>query len=195
MQQQTRAMLFGLGAVLCWSTVATAFKLSLNYLQPAQLMLVAASTALLFFLGLLIYQGRLQRLWQQTPATYLRSLGYGAMNPLLYYLVLFSAYDRLPAQEAQVLNYSWAIVLSLLAVPMLKQAMHKADYLAAILCYAGVWVIATRGDVFALQFENGVGVLLALCSTVIWALYWIANRRDQREPVLGLCLNFLFAVP
>ena len=36
---------------------------------------------------------------------------------------------------------------------------------------------------------------LALGSTVIWALYWIFNTKDDREPTVGLFLNFLFALP
>ena len=36
---------------------------------------------------------------------------------------------------------------------------------------------------------------LALASTVIWALYWIFNTRDRRDPVVGLFVNFLFSFP
>ena len=42
-----------------------------------------------------------RRDWQQ-------SLLPGLLNPCLYYLVLFKAYELLPAQQAQALNYSWA---------------------------------------------------------------------------------------
>ena len=47
----------------------------------------------------------------------------------------------------------------------------------------------------SLRFSSASGVALALGSTVIWALYWIYNTRDTREPLLGLCLNFLFGLP
>jgi drug/metabolite transporter (DMT)-like permease len=49
--------------------------------------------------------------------------------------------------------------------------------------------------VLSLKFENPFGVVLALGSTVIWALYWIANAKDRRDPVLGLFLNFLCSLP
>ncbi|MFT4635287.1 MAG: drug/metabolite transporter (DMT)-like permease [Arenicella sp.] len=117
------------------------------------------------------------------------------MNPTLYYLLLFSAYDALPAQEAQALNYTWAIVMTLLAVPLLGQRLGRFDLAAAALCYFGVLMIATRGDVLGLNFANIKGVLLALASTVVWSLYWILNQKDQRQPVVGLCLNFSFALP
>jgi drug/metabolite transporter (DMT)-like permease len=40
-----------------------------------------------------------------------------------------------------------------------------------------------------------LGVVLALASTVIWALGWILNTKDDREPVASLLLAFLFGLP
>ena len=112
-----------------------------------------------------------------------------------YYLILFKAYDLLPAQQAQPLNYTWAIVLSLLAVPLLKQTIRRRQWLALIISYAGVLVISTEGNLLDLHFTSPVGVVLALTSTVIWALYWIFNTRDRRDPVVALFVNFLFCFP
>jgi len=30
---------------------------------------------------------------------------------------------------------------------------------------------------------------------VIWALYWLTNTRDRRDPVVALALNFAFGLP
>ncbi len=70
------------------------------------------------------------------------------MNPVAYYLVLFGAYDRLPGQEAMALNYTWALAMAFLAVPILGQRLTRTDVAAGLIAYAGVWVIATRGAVF-----------------------------------------------
>ncbi|RBP48863.1 DMT family transporter [Arenicella xantha] len=192
---QKQAMYYGLAAVLCWSTVATAFKLSLVHLSPTQLILLASVTSWLFVTVMLAIQGKFTDLFQQTRQTYIASFLYGLLNPTLYYLLLFTAYDLLPAQEAQAINYSWAIVMSFLAVPLLGQKLTRSDILAAVICYLGVLVIATRGNVLGLEFANLQGVLFAVISTVVWSLYWILNRRDNRDALLGLCLNFTFAVP
>jgi drug/metabolite transporter (DMT)-like permease len=194
-KSQKHAVRYGLAAVLCWSTVATAFKLSLNYLSPLQLILLASLVSWVFLWVILLVQGRAGELFKLSKKDYGWSLIFGLMNPALYYLLLFSAYAALPAQEAQALNYSWAIVMTLLAVPLLAQRLNRYDVLAAVLCYLGVLMIATRGDVLGLNFANITGVLFALASTVVWSLYWILNQRDKREPVVGLCLNFSFALP
>lgn len=195
MTQQQTASIFGLLAVLAWSTVATAFKISLAYLSPAQLVLYASSASLISLLSILMVQSRLKELWPALQKNWRVSLLFGAINPFAYYLILFKAYSLLPAQEAQAINYTWALTMALLAVPFLKQALKRSDIFAAVFCYFGVLIIGTRGDVLQLSFSNVGGVVLALISTLLWAIYWIFNTKDQREPVLGLTLNFAISLP
>lgn len=195
MTQQNRATLYALATVLLWSTVASAFKLSLRHLEPPQLLLWASLASVVTLGGLLAVQGRLGVLFTYTRAQYRRSLLLGLLNPAAYYLVLFEAYDRLPAQVAQPLNYTWAITLALLSVPLLGQRLRLGDVAGGLVGYAGVVVISTRGDLLGLGFADPVGVGLALGSTVLWSLYWIGNTRDHRDPAAGLFLNFLFGLP
>lgn len=195
MHQERKALLYALSAVAMWSTVATAFKIALTEQTPAQLLFWAAVSSVLILSLVLSVQKKWHLLFKLSPAQWRWSLLYGALNPTLYYLLLFSAYNRLPAQEAQALNYTWALTLAFLAVPFLKQRLRPLDVVAGIVCYFGVLVIATRGQVFDLNFSDATGVSLALISTLVWASYWILNTRDQREPVLGLWLNFVLALP
>jgi len=195
MKNQKQAMFYGLATVLLWSTVATAFKLALVELAPIQMLLVACASSVLVIAIILGIQGRLHLVLELSGQQYLQSLGMGLINPCLYYFVLFGAFERLPAQEAQPLNYTWALVLAYLSVPFLGQKLRRLDVLAGLVCYAGVLVIATRGAVTSLSFSDPAGVALAIGSTLIWASYWILATRDRRDPVVGLFLNFLFGLP
>jgi len=195
LNQQQQALVLGLLTVLCWSTMATVFKLSLQHLTPIQLIVVACCVSFIFLMAVLLWQGRFRQLFLLDQSEYLWSILFASMNPALYYWLLFSAYDILPAQEAQAINFSWAIVLTLLAVPLLGQRLLWSDIVAALVCYLGVLVIATQGNLLTLKFENSYGAFLAILSTLVWSLYWIFNRRDTREPILGLTLNFAFAIP
>ena len=56
-------------------------------------------------------------------------------------------------------------------------------------------VISTQGNVFALRFTDSKGVVLALGSTVLWALYWIFNTRESGDPAVRLFLNFALSLP
>ena len=195
MTRQGKAYGYALTAVLLWSTVASAFKLSLRYLDPLQLLFYANVASLVALFIVLIAQRKLYLLKQIAKRDLLRCAGLGALNPCLYYIVLFKAYDLLPAQEAQALNYTWAIMLAVLSIPLLKQKLGLKELTAIGISYFGVLVIATRGELLALRFSNTGGVLLALLSTVIWALYWIYHTRGTHDAVIGLFLSFLFGLP
>ncbi len=195
MNSQRQAIFYGLGAVLLWSTVATAFKLSLRHFSPIELLLYSGSFSTLLLGVILLYQGKFRLAFQCSRREYLLSIFLGLLSPFLYYLILFKAYDLLPAQQAQPLNYTWAITLSLLAVPLLKQKIRWQQWLALVVSYSGVVVISTEGSPFSLQFTDPSGVALALISTVVWSLYWIYNTRDRRDPVVGLFVNFLCSFP
>ncbi len=193
--RQRRAYLFGLATVLIWSTVATAFKIALRHLDHLQLLLVADAVSVLTLALILAAQGKLPLLLRLGRGELLRCALLGALNPFLYYTVLFKAYALLPAQVAQPLNYTWAITLSLLSVPLLGQKLTRRDLLAICVSYAGVVILSTQGRLTALDSGSPLGVALALGSTLIWALYWIGNTRSATDPVLALFLNFAFALP
>ena len=147
MTRQQTALVSALGAVLCWSTVATAFKLTLRALSVTEL-LAYSSFASCIALGMfLLFRSapNTLRAWPRRELAHSALLGF--LNPFAYYLVLFNAYNRLPAQEAQPLNYSWPLVLALLSIIVLRQRITLRALAAMLVSFAGVWVISTRGDV------------------------------------------------
>ncbi|MGL6260543.1 DMT family transporter [Vibrio sp. WXL210] len=192
---ERRALLFGLSAVLLWSTVATAFKLTLAEFSPIQMLTFASMVSALALLLICAVKGTLKLI----VPTFVANPGYylllGLINPLAYYLILFKAYDLLPASQAQAINYSWAITLTLMAALFLGQQIRKQDWVACSLSYLGVIVIATQGNVLSLSFESPLGVGLALLSTLLWAGYWILNTKNQADPIVGVLLGFLVAIP
>jgi len=192
MEKQKQAYLYAITAVLFWSTVASAFKVSLRYLDFLQLLFFSSIASVVVLFLILLIQNKLSLFREYSGKDYLRSAMLGFLNPFLYYVVLFKAYSLLPAQEAQPLNYTWSIMLVLLSIPLLKQRIGFKSILAIFISYFGVFVISTRGDILGLTFSNPTGVLLALGSSVIWALFWIYNIKDKREDVAKLFLNFLF---
>jgi drug/metabolite transporter (DMT)-like permease len=190
--QQTKAYSFALVSVLMWATVATAFKLALRSLTPSALLLYASLVASVTLFLVLVAQRRLHALSQLTFRDWLSALFRGFLNPFLYYTLLFRAYALLPGQEAQPLNYTWAIALAILSIPLLKQPIRAGHLLAIFISFTGVYVIATRGDLLSFRFTQPLGVSLALGSSVVWALFWIFNLRDPQDEVIKLCLSFFF---
>lgn len=190
-----RGIKMGLGAVMLWSTVATAFSLSLRYLTPLQLVTLATGVSWVFFAIRLCSPERQDALRATPGKQRAMCLFVGWLNPGLYYLVLFAAYDQLPAQEAMAINYSWGITLALIAAPLLRQRLTLGALLSACISYGGIVVIATRGEPLSLDLAQPLGVALALLSTVLWSLYWVINTRLSLDPEVNLFLNFSGALP
>ena len=188
------AYFYAICAVLIWSTVASAFKLSLQYLDFLQLLLISAFVSTIILMVILITQNKMKKLMKYSLKDYLHSALLGFLNPFLYYILLFKAYSLLPAQEAQPLNYTWPIMLVLLSIPLLKQKVNLKSIIAIIISFFGVLIISTQGDILGFGFTNLYGAFLALSTAVIWAFFWIFNTKDKRDEITKLFLNFAFGL-
>ena len=180
--------------VLLWATVASAFKLSLRYVEAPHMLLYATLVSTAVLLAVAVWQGKLGQALACSRRQYARSAAVGFLSPFLYYLVLFEAYDRLPAQEAQPLNYTWPVVVVILSAPLLKQPIGRVSLAAIGVSFVGVLVIATRGDLLSFRFSDPIGTALAVGSAFIWAAFWLTNVRDDRDAVVKLLLNFVFGL-
>lgn len=193
MTNQGKAYIYAGIAIFFWSTVASVFKIALNYLDVVQLLFFSTWTSFLVYLLSAIIQGKIRHIIKCTKVEILHSALLGLLNPFIYYLVLFKAYSLLPAQVAQPLNMIWPIVLVFLSIPLLGHKIGLKSFIALFISFAGVYLISSQGNPFSFHVEEPFGILLATGSSVIWSFYWIFNVRDKREEVPKLLLNFFFA--
>ncbi len=192
MSKARQPYLYALLAILFWSTVPTAFKIGLNELDILPMLTVAALTSAAVLFIILIASGKTGLLAVTGPKELAASAFLGLINPFVYYLILLKAYSLLPAQVAQPLNMVWPIILVFLSVPILGQKIKSRSFIALLISFAGVYVISSRGDLLSAGHSDLKGVLLALCSSLFWALYFIFNVKDRRDENVKLFLNFLF---
>ncbi|MFY9152002.1 MAG: DMT family transporter [Prolixibacteraceae bacterium] len=194
MKRISKAYIYALLSVLLWSTVATAFKLGLKELSPLYLILTASAVSLMTFFAVILIQGKLKLLFQVSPLDLGKSALLGALNPFGYYLILFQAYSLLPAQVAQPLNMIWPITLALLSAPLLKQKITFRNIVAIFISFIGVVFISSQGSFSGMANTNPTGALLAVGSSVIWALFWILSVLDKRDEIVKLFWNFAFGL-
>ncbi|MBN1158680.1 MAG: DMT family transporter [Bacteroidales bacterium] len=191
---QKKAYSYAALTVLCWSTMATAFKIALREYNYIQLLVIANFVSLLIFAAILLIRKKPFSRESFTIKNLLISALQGLLNPLLYYLLLFKAYSLLPAQIAQPANFIWPVVLMLLSVPLLKQEIRITGMLSLLVSFTGVLILASQGKIRDYSIPEPFGVGLALFSSVIWALFWIINMKDKRDNVEKLFLSFLFSI-
>ncbi|MBI9055381.1 MAG: EamA family transporter [Bacteroidales bacterium] len=193
MLKSKKAYLYAGLAILFWGTSASAFKIGLRYLDHYQLLFIASFTSTVFLFGIILFQKKNWKIKQIKRKELLRTTLLGFLNPFLYYVILFKAYDLLPAQVAQPLNFIWPITLVLLSIPILKQRLTTKGILALIISFVGVFLISSEGNITNMNFANPLGVVLALGSSVVWALFWLFNMKNKGDEIVQLFLNFLTA--
>ncbi len=186
-----RSTIYALLAVICWSTVATAFKLTLQGMNFAQLLFYSSLASTIILFAIAIYRTKKNLFSNFTTENIRNNILLGFINPFLYYLVLFKAYSLLPAYEAQPLNYTWPIMIAIMSAIFLKEKLKLSTLIGLVIAFTGVTVIATRGNIFGFEFQNPLGVSLAAGSSIIWGAYWIINLKDKREISIKLFYAFL----
>ncbi len=193
MTKETKAVVYAAIAVLSWSTVATAFKMALRYLSHDEMLTVACVASLLVFTVLLTVQRKWGDLARLSAKEWGRMALLGLLNPVAYYLVLFKAYDLLPAQVAQPINYAWPIVLLVLLALFGGQPIPRKKYIGMFLSLGGVALISLGGGGLTGSSLSVAGLLLAALSALLWALYWMVNKRvvAKMDSSLVLWVSFL----
>jgi drug/metabolite transporter (DMT)-like permease len=178
-------------AIFFWSTIPTAFKISLGELAILPVLTIASVTSTLA-LFIIILSERKTGLIKCSRGDLISSALLGLINPFLYYIILLKAYQLLPAQVAQPLNMIWPIILVFLSVPILKQRIAKKSFVALFISFIGVYIISSQGKLFSPFHADMSGVFLATGSSLFWALYFILNMKDKRDEAVKLFMNFLF---
>ncbi len=193
MNRNTRAILLALMAVLSWSTVATAFKVALIYLTHFEMLLIASLTSLLVFTLTLTIQGKWHMVRRLSSKLWKELAFQGFLNPAAYYLILFKAYDMLPAQVAQPVNYAWPIVLLILLAVFAKQPIPSKKYMGMVISMLGVVMISLGTGQLSGMEVPFTGVLLAAISAFFWAGYWMVNNKhkDSIDAIVTLFGSFL----
>ncbi|MDE5813133.1 MAG: DMT family transporter [Muribaculaceae bacterium] len=191
MTDNTKSIVLGGTAVLSWATVATAFKIALRSLSVFDMLLVATVTATVIYGLMMSIEGKWSRLKRMPRRLVWEAMGLGVVNPVVYYLVLFQAYDMLPAQVAQPVNYAWPIVLLVLLAIFNHEPIPGRKYMGMAISVCGVVCISLGGG----GLEGAVsvsGVLMALLSAVLRASYWMLNNRlrDKIDTTVSLFLGF-----
>lgn len=193
MKDNTKAIVCAIVAVLSWSTVATAFKVALTHLTHFEMLLIASYTALVIFILLLTVQKK----WRLVFSLPVKRWGHlaliGLLNPVAYYLVLFKAYDLLPAQVAQPINYAWPILLLILLAIFARQPIPLKKYIGMFVSLAGVSLISMGSSGAGALSIPLSGLLLAALSALLWAVYWMVNNRNREiDASVALFVSFLF---
>lgn len=107
-----------------------------------------------------------RQLWQ------LALLG-GVMLALTLLLITY-AYLRIPAGMTIVINFTYPVLVALAGILFFREKPRAAIFIALALAIAGIALISASG--FSGEV-NAIGIVIALASGAVYAVYFIAGRR------------------
>ncbi len=190
--ENKKAIIYAGIAVLLWSTVATAFKIALRNLQPFELMLYSSVfSTIILFIAVIIKQRFINFKYLKIK-DYLLFAFLGLLVPFGYYSILFKAYDLLPAQIAQAINFTWPIAIVILSVIIKKEKLSILQFVAIFISFIGAYVVISGGNFNNIINFNIQGIIYAFLSVFIWATYWLINRELNYDMSIALFFIFLF---
>ena len=184
-----RATLAGCVALVLWAFLAPLSRLA-QPLPPLLLTGLAFGLGGLLALTFVAARGELRRTLRQPPLAWAHGVG-GLFGFHAFY---FAALALAPPVEANLLNYTWPLLIVLLSAPVLGLPLGPRRLLGVALGAAGAaLLIAGGGGGAAFQATAALGFACAIVSAVIWAVYSVlaGTRRFAGVPtgaVAGFCL-------
>ncbi len=173
------ALILALGTIFLWSFLAF-LGTQLEHIHPLLI------TGLALCIGSSLSLPR----WRQWLVPW-RVFLVGVGGLFGYHFLYFSAFQRAPAIETNLINYLWPLLIVLLSPAILPGYRLRPNHLVgAALGLTGTALILTGGK-FNLDRANLPGYLLAAGAALTWALYSLLTRRLPPFPtsaVGGFCL-------
>ena len=176
------ATLAGCGASGLWAFLALRARAAAE-VPPLQLTAISFAVSAVIGTACLAARGRLAEL-RQRPLAWLHGVG-GLFG---FHALYFASLARAPAATANLINYTWPLLLVLLSAAVLGLPLTWRHLLGTALALLGCAALLGGGAAFPAGAAFGYG--LAAASAVVWASYSVLARRFSEVPsgaVAGFC--------
>ena len=180
--------------ILLWASIPVASKKILAELNNLQMLFYSTVFSALALGALVARQGKFSGMARYSLRDYVHLSWLGFMGAFLYYVLLYGAFANTSAAEGFVLAYTWPILVSLLAVPLLGQRLTQVRLFAIAVSFCGVAMIVTRGRMLEFQMENMAGNMLALSGALVFALFSVLGKRANYDFTIAAFVYFCSAL-
>ena len=179
------ATLAGAGAIVLWAFLGLLSRAAAA-IPPLQLTAMSFGVAAVLGLGVLLARGRLSDLRQRPPAW-----AHGVGGLFGFHALYFAALAWAPAAEANLINYSWPLLIVLLSAALLGLRLTGAHIAGTVLGAAGCALLLGGGA--RLTAGAMPGYLAAVASAITWATYSVLSRRFFATVPTGAVAGFCAA--
>lgn len=181
MKEEHKSIIFGLVTILLWSSLAT-FGNLLLHLPPFYVL------GLSFIIGSLPAFFKYKEMFPSKEVLICGVIGYFG-----YHFFLFYSFRFAPAIEANLINYTWPVILVVLTPVFFPDSRLKwFHYVGVVFSLMGTaLLVAGKGGQF--QVENFKGYLLAAGAAITWPLYSLIKKRLGAAPIWSIGTSCFFA--
>jgi len=173
-----KTVLWTLGAILPWASMAAVIEYGLHTLPSSQLLfwsfLFAAPAAIFWdwWLG-----GRsVKHLFKVRGIV----IAIGLLGIFGWSAGLILSLDRAPVIEANLLTYLWPLMMVALA-PLAGERFSRLSLIGAVIGFAGAVLIVSGGQAVSIKPSAMLGYSLAFGGALAWALFVILLQRQGRS--------------
>ena len=167
-------------SILIWGSSAALSKLILGELNSMQTLFGSSLVAAVVLLVFNWASGRLKRVKDYGKRDYAIMIATGFFGIYFYFLCYFSGLERLPAQQAMLINYLWPAATVLLAVVFFRERLTWPSVVAIGCSLAGVWLVSSQGETAA-QSTDPAGILFCLGAAVSYGVFNVAIENRRRS--------------
>ena len=177
-------------AALLWASTASVGKILLRDLDNFQVLFYTSIFATMTLFIVALFQKKLYILKTYKISDYWNFTWMGFIGVFLYYQFFFGGLMFAPAQEVNIVNYTWPIWVVIFALIILKEEFNLKKLLALGLGFIGVYMVVTKGDILGFTITNTKGNILALLSGVAYGIFSALGKKMNYDKVVSLMLYF-----
>ena len=174
--------------ILLWASIPVASKKILVELNNIQMLFYSTILSFLVLGVVLLIEKKAAVMKTYSLKDYLRMGFLGFLGTYLFYILLYGAFALIPASEGYILNFTWPILVLVLAFVILKEKITIRKIIAILISFLGIVVIVTKGGIFSLT--NIKGDLLALLGSFVFAFFSVLGKKYNFDKTVSAFVYF-----
>lgn len=186
---------FNLGlCIMLWAAIPVVSKKAMMDIDNIQLLFYSTifSTIILGFMVICERKWIIIKTYKISDYLHMGSLG--LLGNYLYYIFLYGALARTTASEGFIIAYMWPIFVMVLSFVILKEKVTGSKLVSIAISFIGMIIIATKGNILAMEFTNPYGDFLAICGAFIFAIYSVLGKKVEYDNTFSVFIYFLTAL-
>ncbi|WP_035385302.1 DMT family transporter [Ferrimonas futtsuensis] len=191
--QAVRGLICALACILLWAAIPVVARFGQASLDHHQFLFWSSLTSLaaLFVVGLV--SGRIRWLAAYDRREWLTATGLGFLGTYLYYLLLYLGYRQGESMEVLIVQYTWPVMIALLAPLLLKESFSGRQGVAVMLGLMAVVLVLSRGQLSSLSLAQPMLLAWVVLGAFCFALFSVLSKRITLEPVSLTLVYFAVA--